>query len=351
MLSEWERELDTPWLDRSLSRLTEFGAALASQSGRLSDPAVQRRIWGGLCAVALVWLVIGLAELIWSLVPSQAVQSQPGDIINPLTATAQRSGPGREVDIEELVSWPLFGEVDSPAPVSVELAPEPTLDSDLQGIEEGAEATRLPLLLAGIAWSSDQARARAMIEAKQVQAQYAPGDDLPVGNSVTVAKILPDRVVLDNNGNYELLHLFEDNERIPSKARITAEAEEKAASAKRQATSQRNRKIRQMADAHRQRQFGDPQKLAQIVNIAPIKEEGGITGYKLSAGRDAAQFEALGFRADDVVVAVNGIALTDPGKAVELFRVLHSASEADFELLRDGTPVTVSVALGESLGQ
>lgn len=308
-------------------------------------------MWWGLCVVALLWLVIGLAELIWNLVPMQKPQSQPREIINPMTASEQGSSPTRQVDIEQLVRWPLFGEVDSPAVLPVEEEPQPALDSDLQGIEENAEATRLPLLLTGIVYSTDQSLARAMIEAKQVQAQYAPGDELPVGNKVTVAKILSDRVVLDNNGNYELLRLFEDDGRIPSRASLAAAAEDQAEADRREARNRRNQKIRQMAEAHRQRQFGDPQKLAQIVNIAPIKQDGGITGYKVSAGRDAAQFEALGFQADDVVVAVNGIPLTDPGKAVELFRVLHSGNSASFEVLRDGEPVTVSVELGQTLTQ
>ena len=53
------------------------------------------------------------------------------------------------------------------------------------------------------------------------------------------------------------------------------------------------------------------------------------------------QFEELGFKANDIVTAVNGIELTDPGKAIKLYEVMRSADEASFEVLRNGESVMV----------
>ena len=50
-----------------------------------------------------------------------------------------------------------------------------------------------------------------MIEARKKQELYSVGDDLPANGKVTLAKILPKQVVIDNNGTYELITLFDDN--------------------------------------------------------------------------------------------------------------------------------------------
>ena len=63
------------------------------------------------------------------------------------------------------------------------------------------------------------------------------------------------------------------------------------------------------------------------------------------AGRDRKQFEALGFQPNDVVTGVNGIELTDPGKAMELYRVMREANEASFDVLRNGEQLNLVVQL------
>jgi general secretion pathway protein C len=50
----------------------------------------------------------------------------------------------------------------------------------------------------------------AVIEVKGKQITFAVGDELPIATRVSLAKVLPTRVVLDNNGAYELLKLFAD---------------------------------------------------------------------------------------------------------------------------------------------
>ena len=65
-----------------------------------------------------------------------------------------------------------------------------------------------------------------MIEAKKQQELYSVGDALPANGKVTLAKILPKQVVIDNNGTYELITLFSDNgiggscRRQPSQSRV-----------------------------------------------------------------------------------------------------------------------------------
>ena len=103
-----------------------------------------------------------------------------------------------------------------------------------------------------------------------------------------------------------------------------------------------------MAENYRQRLYNNPQSLAQVVRIAAVREAGQLRGYRVSAGRDREQFEALGFKANDIVTGVNGIELTDPGKAIKLYEVMRTASEASFNVLRDGEQLTLTVGLENS---
>ena len=91
------------------------------------------------------------------------------------------------------------------------LAEETVAGNPRDGIENGARETRLALKLTGIVASTSDGLGSAMIEAKKQQELYSVGDALPANGKVTLAKILPKQVVIDNNGTYELITLFSDN--------------------------------------------------------------------------------------------------------------------------------------------
>ena len=100
-----------------------------------------------------------------------------------------------------------------------------------------------------------------------------------------------------------------------------------------------------MAENYRNRLYTNPQSLADVVKIAAVRQDGQLQGYRVSAGRDAEQFKSLGFEANDIVTAVNGIELDDPGKAVELYKIMRSAEEASFNVRRGEENVTLVVGL------
>jgi general secretion pathway protein C len=342
--------LETPWLDSASERTGEAAQALGAYLQSLSDPARLSRIRGGVYALAAVWMVFGLADLVWSLVPAPETPAEPVELANPLVASPAQ-GRQLAVNMEELVEWNLFGTAATPSSQLVEVEEaEITGSSDLDGIENNAQETRLALTLQGIVSSSEPDRALAIIESKKEQAQYVVGDELPVGDRVKVAKILSDRVVIDNGGKYELLLLFDEEGIAAGKSMALQPANpEETGATRRPAVSQRRvagqREVAEMAENYRRRLYNNPQSLAQVVRIAPVRDGSELQGYRVSAGRDRAQFEAMGFQADDIVTGVNGIALTDPGKAMELYRVMRSATEASFDVLRGGEQLTLVVEL------
>ena len=329
MASEWSGSLN----DRMGSGL----AVALTQVRRLAEPGNLRRILRLTYLLALLWLILALVQLLWALLPAPDPAELSAVVINPLTGApaAQAQDP---VAVETMLSWNLFGTEDSTLVRVADSQIQEAVPADTDGIEKDAKETRLSLRLQGLATSPEPRYARAIIEYQGRQQQYAIDDKLPVSGRVTLAKVLPDRVVLNNSGKYELLLLFNEDE---SDAALVAAP----AAPKERASLQPTRDVKELAQSYRERLYSNPQSLAEVVNISAVREEGRLQGYRVSAGKDKEQFEALGFQPNDVGTAVNGIELNDPGKAMELYRVMRSAKEASFSIRRGEEDVTLSVGL------
>ena len=217
-----------------------------------------------------------------------------------------------------------------------------------EGIENGARETSLALTLTGIVASTADGLGSAMIEARKKQELYSVGDDLPANGKVTLAKILPKQVVIDNNGTYELITLFDDIGIVgivPSTAPAARSESSEGAPSSMTAASATQAERQRLAANYREQLYSDPQSLTGLVSISAVQSDGGLKGYRVAPGRDAAQFTALGFQAGDIVTAVNGYALSDPTNTVRLYQLMRDATDATFEVERDGSPVSISVSL------
>ena len=296
----------------------------------------------GLIAVLVVWAVNSMANTVWALIPSSPVEVSKSVVINPPPSTADASGGVETIDVSSILGMSVFGAAE-PSEVQ-DLAPVNAVATPREGIENGARETSLALTLTGIVASTADGLGSAMIEARKKQELYSVGDDLPANGKVTLAKIMPKQVVIDNNGTYELITLFDDNgivgivqsasSELPNRTpALTAEV----------STNQPERQ--QLAANYREQLYSDPQSLAGLVSISAVQSDGGLKGYRVAPGRDAEQFTALGFKSGDIVTAVNGYTLSDPTNTVRLYQLMRDATDATFEIERDGSPVSISVSL------
>lgn len=325
-------------------------------AGSLGDPARSRRLRQVLLALAAVWSLLALTQLLWALFPQGDSLPAQGRIINPPSLSVGAAGAAAtQVNIEALRSWPLFGEPGA----AVAQEPETPLaeaSAEREGIEKGARETRLDLVLRGvIAFTADGAGS-AIVEYLGQQAVYSVDDVLPVPGRVTLAKVMPFQVVLDNGGTYELLLLYQPSD-LDSQLGAVRAAVPSAASAAQPEGAARvidkraDQGATALASSYRDQLYQNPQSLAELVRIAAVREGGELRGYRLTPGRDKAQFEQLGFRTGDLVVAVNGMPLSDPANTMRLYQAMRAASEASFDLLRSGEAVAVSVSLGAAAGE
>ena len=316
---------------------------------RFSEPHMLTRLQRMLLGLLVFWAVVSLVRLVWSLLPAPLVQVPTAAPVNPIVVTggAQRTVT---VDLDAMLGLELFGEPE--AVVDASLLDQNAGGNSRDGIESGARETRLDLKLQGILASSDDGLGKVVIEASGKQQHYAVGDKLPAAGRVSLAKVMPRQVVLDNNGTYELLSLFEDDElsrTIPKSASVpepqSAQSGPKVNT--RNVRTLNNRRLEQQASQYRAQLYDNPQLLADLVTVAAVRDDNGLRGYRVGPGKDPNQFAAFGFEAGDLVIAINGYSLSDPANTVRLYQLMRDATQATFDIERDGVAVSLSVSLNE----
>ncbi|MFT3930032.1 MAG: type II secretion system protein GspC [Spongiibacteraceae bacterium] len=301
-----------------------FLRAAAPLSARLGAVSAQR--WQMLLIVLLVAIILAdLARLVWLAIPSGKTAPIAQSPINVAVSAPNKNASA--VDIEKMVSWHLFGEVGA-QPHAAAVA------------EEQAQDTTLNLQLLGVISASEPAMARAFIMADGRQQQFAIGEQLPGPGKVTLSKVLVDRAIIDNNGRFETLWLYDPN--APQSVTPTAPSTPSTVDMR------DNSGVTQLARNYRNQLYQNPGSLADIIQVAPASEGGKLIGYRINPGRDPAQFAKFGLRPGDVVTAINDVRLDDPQRALELYNTLRTQSEASFTVRRGNEDVVLMISLQSS---
>lgn len=271
-------------------------------------------------------LALSLARLFWLLFTPNAPAPATA-FAAPAAVTGANSGT--MIDIVALKALDLFGRNDAPeGAVEQPQVAEPEVIA--------AEETKLALVLKGIVGSNQVDAARAIIANGNDQDIYAPGDKLPVGNQVTLQKILTDKVILNNSGRYESLLLYEEG--------VSAGARPQP-----RRTVAAPRPVIEIPESVQQAlETGNvPASINDVIKLTVAREGSDIVGYRVRPGRHRQLFDELGFKTGDVVTHVNGIVVDDPAKAMAVYREVRGATSARFDIQRDGGLVTLEIDLAD----
>jgi len=276
-------------------------------------------------------LSLSLAHLFWLVLP---VPNIP-----PASATTTISGSpvisdNPSAKANQLKPLTLFGTVDAPPAVEPSGAAPAASTAP---IENQAVDTTLNLVLVGIVNGSEEVSSRAIIASGEAQSVYSVNDPLPIGNNVSLAKVLADKVILNNNGQYESLWMYKNDAATPPlvQALTAPPASSLMPTAARQdSESQASQVVAQVSHT-----------LADVLAMSVYREGGQVIGYKIRPGRDAEKFKSLGLQTDDIVTAINGTPLTNPGKIMDLYKSMGSTTSASLEIRRSGNLMTVDVVL------
>ena len=191
-----------------------------------------------------------------------------------------------------------------------------------------APETSLTWALKGVYSNPDPSRSAAILSPQgQSEKLYRVGASLP-GN-VTLQEVLADRVILDRGGRLETLRLKRFDAPASAGNRRPAAALPTAATAE--------------PRVDRDAWVNDPQRFLDVISANPGMEEGVLYGLEISPARNAREFEAAGFVAGDVIVEVNGRAVSQISDYRDLLAELADASSVSVSLERNGEPMNITI--------
>jgi general secretion pathway protein C len=252
--------------------------------------------------VFVVLLAAQLASLLWRVLGSADPE------LPALPPSVEGAAPA--VDLTAIVNAHLFG------------------IAAATGDPGDAPATSANLTLAGTLAGLDPEQGWAIIGASGQSARvYATGASLPGGTRLLA--VYPDRVILDRNGARESLLL----------PRLTGGAGGAAATASVPAAAPQA----SLADSVRQLMAQDPAAANELLRPQPVFAGGSLRGYRVYPGRNRAQFASLGLQPGDLVTAVNGAALDDPNRGIEILRGIGQGSAVTLTIDRNGQQQQLTV--------
>jgi general secretion pathway protein C len=327
------------------SRLQDAGTEVETRLSRLwrnyaRDPVKLTRLQNVMIGLLVLWSLLSLSELIWAPWRVTSLDPLPSEMINVPRAIADADRVA--IDISAVLGSGIFG--GNPEAL-IEEGEAAALDTGREAIEQNAKETRLALILTGIVASTEDGLGSAVIKGGNLEQVYAVGDDLPASGKVVLAKVMARQVVIDNNGTYELIRLYEGPGLVlPARAPSKMPKESAPPASASQAGDNTDADSRAIAAGrYRQQLYDAPESLARVVSITPVREAGSVKGYQIAPGPDRDAFEATGFKPGDIVTAVNGLALSDASNTLKLYQLMKDANQATFELERNGASVTLSV--------
>lgn len=257
--------------------------------------------------VALAWQ---LGKLTWLLVPRG--EAIPAPVVAPAAAPARAGDTAASFDVSSIVAAHLFGE--QLAEPLVPVAPP---------VEE-IDDTDLKLTLRGTIAANEDRLAMAIIaDDRGDERVYAIGD--PIVGGRELHSVLPDRAILNNNGELEALRLPRDADSSPP------------------ATSNSRRSLRrapavQPVGRLQQQLAENPARLTDLIRPQPVFSNGRQLGYRVYPGRKRQQFLAIGLKPGDLLTEINGTPLDDPARGAEIFRTLGEANQVSVTIERNGAP-------------
>lgn len=215
-------------------------------------------------------------------------------------------------------------------------------------VEAIAAETPLDLKLEGVVAAGSGDRAVAIIEYQGTQRAYAVGDAIE-GTTASVARVLPDRVILDNGERRETLPLYRDA--YPARAQSGSGARRERTERPATAPASGPPQAAAGPDIHADVLGSTPSErlhnLNRAMTLSAARDASNrLLGYEAKPASDAVLFTRLGLRSGDVITRVNGIDAASIRSLLEARRAIDSAAVAEVHLLREGRVLSLRIHLG-----
>jgi general secretion pathway protein C len=270
----------------------------------------------GVLVVGLAWK---LAMLTWALVP----QGDPRPVAKPpagspeLTTDASAASAGRVVD--DIIGQHVFGVFTKDA-VVVRKDTDDLPVSDLYK-------------LLGVYYSADPRNSTAIIADERGDADvYSIGQALGRGAKLTA--IEPTRIAIDTEKGPQRVELPQEGD---SPHAGPARAAARAPVRREPPPGSQTNEIEDAMNAAVAQQT----PVTELIRPQPVFADGKQLGYRVYPGRNRQQFTKLGLKPGDLVTQINGAALDDPARGMEIFKVLEDGGQVSVTVERDGQPQVI----------
>jgi general secretion pathway protein C len=224
----------------------------------------------------------------------------------------------------------------------------PLLDDGLptgpETLTDQQTKTALPLALLAIMYAPPPNGIKWSIAVMR-DTEYKTMGAFPVGGKIhgaTVTEILETRVYLDNEGKAEYIDLFEAPA-LPPQAVAAAVAPDKndqlAVDMAKGITKLSENKY-ELQRGTLESVLGNMALLSRSARIVPEMKDGKAAGFRLFAVRPDGPFAMIGMQNGDIISSINGLEITSPEKALEVYAKLKSASHLSLGMERNSQKIT-----------
>lgn len=238
-------------------------------------------------------------------------------------------------------------------------------DAEAGGDPSKAVRTNLPLRLVGTIYGGTPKNGIALIEnteRKRVNT-FVVGDTIAVGSEgaaaqgADVVEIHQDRVILLNEGRREFLEVVRaevKRSRRDRKKGATAPAistqgiapiatEPPPENYKEEGFERTGTRMAMTQDFRDRLLKDDFAKVLQDAKASPSMVGGKIQGWELTRIRKDSIYEKAGFQNGDIVLEINGVSLSDAGKAIQFLNGIRNEPEFEVRYIRKGQSQTRTI--------
>jgi general secretion pathway protein C len=306
------------------------------------DALLRKHIWIiDLCAVGLCAIFLGRAAA--SAFESQVLMAQPmpRPAARPMAVTSTETVYSKSY--ADVIKRNVFCSTCPPIVEVTETAPQGEVKVDMT-----PQRTSLPLQLLAVnyvmpPWGFQHSSAVLRDNDTKFVGAFRAGEKV---KGATITGIDETRVHLDNSGKPEYIDLLEGEAAAAPPPPVVAAAAPTAGGG--DALSQElDRGIKKTGEHTYDIQrgtlesvLGNMSLLSRSARIVPEIRDGKAAGFRLYSVRPDGPFAKIGMQNGDVISAINGLEITSPEKALEVYAKLKSASHLSVGLERNGARIT-----------
>lgn len=288
-------------------------------------------------ALLCFFIFIGVtlvAQNFWFLV---AIEGNNSLIFDEAVLPSKSASSQNKIEYADIARWQLFGQ-------EPDLQEQEEVDKKIELIDEQAQETRLNIKLMGILYASIPEQGYAIMAFAGEVALIKVGEKIPLGTDISLAKVLVDKVIIDNKGQFESLMLFGDDNSLDIKRSVNAKKTKIA-----DVIDKRNNKaITSLMSSYKERLLKDPLSMASVIRISLATDHNGaVIGYRVRPGKDRKEFAQLGLKSGDIITAVNGVSLADQQNAMRIYGDLSNLTEANFDIRRGKESLSIMVNIAD----